>query len=471
MPISFTCRRCQKAYTVPDQFAGRTSQCRQCGANLRIPAGPEPLLADPALYGVAAAPGGAAVPAGAAISAAAPTFVPVCEDPAPGFGTKKLVFFGSLACVALLVAAGMAFAGWYFLFSASPAKNTSADVQPGKKDIGLPAKTTNDDVQSPRDEWTRFLPADCVLITSVRIGELQANEAWKQMLQEKPQNKMEMYYGLGKDNVIQLIRARPRKNLKDKPDEWRFAIAIIMTRQPARAEDIKATLMNSRDRAKISEFREVKAGRFTMYQANSTKTTFTLATRQTTTETLFTARGESFCIVADKMVVYGRAQDLKAVLERDTSPTLAEEMKVALGETDLSRTVAFAFAPRHTPDEPAGSNYLPIAIRGYGNPEKVTVRASGWVAVDSRVRASVKVVCKDDRAADELRRVADLHLLNAKNQPGFHREAVPVIEAVKFQCAGSQVTGTFDVPDSQAAKGCDPFFMLLSTYKYVNLRF
>lgn len=53
MPIAFSCPSCQKDYTVPDQFAGRSTRCRQCGSDMQIPVASfaAPLAAEPAPYG------------------------------------------------------------------------------------------------------------------------------------------------------------------------------------------------------------------------------------------------------------------------------------------------------------------------------------------------------------------------------------------------------------------------------------
>src|SRR5581483_11393383 len=54
MPIAFKCPGCGKDYKVPDEFGGRSSKCRQCGATMAIPqasaavsATPQPPAAPP----------------------------------------------------------------------------------------------------------------------------------------------------------------------------------------------------------------------------------------------------------------------------------------------------------------------------------------------------------------------------------------------------------------------------------------
>src|SRR6516162_2581322 len=39
MPIAFQCK-CGTSYSLPDQFAGKKTKCRKCGADLAIPLAP-----------------------------------------------------------------------------------------------------------------------------------------------------------------------------------------------------------------------------------------------------------------------------------------------------------------------------------------------------------------------------------------------------------------------------------------------
>ena len=54
-----------------------------------------------------------------------------------------------------------------------------------------------------------------------------------------------------------------------------------------------------------------------------------------------TRRTESYCIVGDDLLVFGRLNLLRAVLERDKAPTFSSALDAALKDTDLTATVAF----------------------------------------------------------------------------------------------------------------------------------
>jgi hypothetical protein len=45
--IAFQCPACLQDFTVKDEFAGRATKCRKCGASLRVPAALGPALNEP----------------------------------------------------------------------------------------------------------------------------------------------------------------------------------------------------------------------------------------------------------------------------------------------------------------------------------------------------------------------------------------------------------------------------------------
>lgn len=93
MPVPVTCGACGKAFSVPDEWAGRTGKCPGCGAALTVPVAPPPAFA-------------AAPPPSAG-------FAP------QGFGAVQRPRPGGLTALAVLnfVFAGLGFIGLFALFA------------------------------------------------------------------------------------------------------------------------------------------------------------------------------------------------------------------------------------------------------------------------------------------------------------------------------------------------------------------
>ncbi|XAL98201.1 hypothetical protein OT109_11390 [Phycisphaeraceae bacterium D3-23] len=51
--IAFTCPSCQKPYSVEDRYAGKATQCKQCGVAMTVPGASAPPAAQPAPYAAA----------------------------------------------------------------------------------------------------------------------------------------------------------------------------------------------------------------------------------------------------------------------------------------------------------------------------------------------------------------------------------------------------------------------------------
>lgn len=385
MPINFSCPGCQKGYTVPDQFAGRTSKCRQCGGALQIPAmaAAAPLLADPAVHAAPAA----AVPT----LAAAPTFAPAYEGAAPaGSAMKKLVIFGSIGFVALFLMGGMAFAAWYFLFSGSSISS-----------------------------YEKYLPNDCVAVVSIRVDDFLASDAWKEAKKELPMiedglKEAKEKTGYGPEDISQVFIgiARPEKNKEPG------GIAIIKTVKEIDVEDIK-----SRAKKDHIEFKEEKAGNYTMY----------------------TKSDGAFCKVDGKLLILGSIKDVKAVLERDKKPDLSDGLKAAMKKTDFSKTVAFAAALKDQKvSDLMGGKALPAV-------DKVEAIA-GYVNVTSDIKVSLSLECKDDKSAEEFKKLAEGIITSTKLDKDMPKETSEMLDAIKISQSGTDLTAEFQFKASDAIK-------------------
>lgn len=304
-----------------------------------------------------------------------------------------------------------------------------------------------------------FLPKDCVAVISIQAADLLASDYWKELTKEFPEanqgfDEMEGLLGLARDNIGRIILGVPDVDPKAKWNERPGPVIIISTVKAVSADGIKALQKQKLKKGgKLKEYRAVKAGKYTLYEGPSTK--FTFDKEKPSEEQVYDGRGESFCIVADRLVIYGQARDLKPVLERDKKPELSKELQTALKEVDLSRTAAFAAAmPNHSLLENLGADLDKLA--------KLMVRANGHCAVGKTIKASLTVVCKDDKSANDLRKILDGARVMVKQQdlPKEVKEVVKILDAIKLKNTSTKVMGELEVKSSDAIKA----FKILGTF-------
>lgn len=295
-----------------------------------------------------------------------------------------------------------------------------------------------------------YLPKDCIFVVSVRAADLLASDGWKELTKEIPDvnkglDEMEGHLGLARANVSRIIFGVPDVDTKAKWDERPGPVILIPTAQAVNADGIKALQKQKRSKgAKLREFRAVKAGKYTLYEGPSLKFTFS-SKEKPGEEHVYDGRGESFCIVADKLVIYGKARDLKAVLERDKMPELSKELQAALKEADMSKTIGFAAISKAAAD-PFG-NMPPEMAKYY----KSIKYAHGNCAVGKTIKASLTVVCKDDKSANEVRKILEAFIVMGKQQ-NLPKEIVAILDVVKLKDTGSKVMGELEVKRSDAVK-------------------
>jgi hypothetical protein len=138
-------------------------------------------------------------------------------------------------------------------------------------------------------------------------------------------------FGLELNNVVQLTIA-----LKDSGRP----VQIVRIKKPVTAEEIDKLIPRNLFRtvggeAPPSEARKTSVGALTIYEVPGMS-------------------GTSFAI-AEKVVIYGRTDALKAILERNGDARLSAELTEALGHADFSKTIAVAAV---TPKKALGPDWL-----------------------------------------------------------------------------------------------------------------
>jgi hypothetical protein len=176
-----------------------------------------------------------------------------------------------------------------------------------------------------------------------------------------------------------------------------------------------------------TKYTEVKVGKYTMQEGEKPQYAKRAA--------------KAFCVADSKVVIWGRADSLKAVLERDKKPELSAGMQTVLKETDLSKPIAFAVdlkAILAKKGNPPGQD--PFS-KGLGLAEGV----AGQATLGKSDSMTVIVLCKDATTADDLRKVIEGGVVMVKQMPGLPREVSDGLGALKVTNSGSKLTATSDL--------------------------
>jgi hypothetical protein len=214
MPIALSCPACKSQYQIPDQFAGRQTKCRKCGASLQIPAR------------AAAAPAPAEDGDLAFTAGASPVAVQAYRRKPSGKGRSVWIV---IAVVALL-AAGAA-AGVYWFLSPAGQLGDSA----------------------------RYLPNQTRFLALIRVDQLSASGTWPEIENRLPglkktMDELEKTTGLARGDIDQIMIGWTLAGTET--DEQ---LVIIRTKRDISAAGI-------REHEEYAPFKEVQAGKYALYE-------------------------------------------------------------------------------------------------------------------------------------------------------------------------------------------------------------
>ncbi|MBY0528311.1 MAG: zinc-ribbon domain-containing protein [Gemmataceae bacterium] len=386
MTIAFACPTCSKPFRVPDDMAGRRSQCPACRTSLMVPGGNGAIAPQPAM---APAPMAAPMPYAADGSVATPRR-------RLNLSKKMLVIVGvavlSFGFLAVAVGGGL----WYFVFSAS----------------------------GPGDE-IKYLPNNCQLIGAVRVEQLIASDAYKDIKGALPDREKDWEKDFEKEmgvpvSSIQHVMFGGTLGA-GAPD----FVMVIRTNKDITASDIIANRKNA-------SFKEDKVGNYTVHEGFS----------------------DAFCLPEKRIVVLAKSKEsLKKILERDKKPELSEGLRNAMKHADFSKTVAIAVNFKDIKNKleefvPGGKRTL----------DDVDLDDIEGVALEAKVGKDIAVtnvaLCKDEKSAEDVRKLADGMLViykKIKSVPGS-KEFREILDTWQASVSKSKVSGTMTVKTELVVK-------------------
>jgi hypothetical protein len=280
MPIALSCSGCKSQYQIPDEFAGRQTKCRKCGASLQIPG--------------RAAPPPPAPPAAEAgelefTAGAAPVAVQAYRRKATTKPRRGLWI--AIAVVVLLLGGGAA--AFYWLFSPAGQLGESA----------------------------RYLPNNTRFLALIRVDQLVAAGTWAEIENRLPglkksMDELEKNTGLARGDIEQIMIGWTLAGTET--DEQ---LTIIRTKRDISAAEI-------REREEYAPFKEAPAGKYTLYEGPVIGAVHRSA--------------PAFSVPESRVLILGGVDMLRTVLERDKKPGFVGDMQDRIADTDFSKPLAFA---------------------------------------------------------------------------------------------------------------------------------
>jgi hypothetical protein len=382
MTLAFNCPRCGKQFQVPDNMAGSKAKCGACGAVLQVPTVPAGITATPAAGGPAAPTGRGPTPAGSA--------TPPKPKRRTGLILAVVGLGGLLFSCCVCTGGFFGFVGPYFQLFDPLGLNYRLYG-------GLPPES-------------KYLPENCEFVFVVDMEQVLASDAWSQLKKEVPE--VEKGVSDDKDDGIaatDIARLTYGGRLGENSDGGVF---VVKTKKKVNASEI------SRKKGKGKEEKQTKVKDYTIYGEG----------------------GSAFCVVEDDVMVVGRVEALRKILERNGKASYSDGLKKAMKQVSFSKSAAAAIDLKAIPaDRRKGLLAIP-GMREVGKIVEKAEAATFQVSVKSEIEAVGTVQFPTDGDADEARKLVEAAVVAVKNLDATPAEGKDLLTALQVTTSGSQLT-------------------------------
>ncbi len=276
----------------------------------------------------------------------------------------------------------------------------------------------------------KFMPDNCQMLAAIQMDELLQSGAFKELRREIPEIEQALTQdknnelGLGMDDIEKIVFGNSSVNANEM-------ITVVRTKKPVSAQDMRTN-------RKGTTYTEVKVGKYLLHEPAD-------------------ANSPAFCVPDKKVVIVGRTEALRTILQRDKKPVFPEGLQMAMKQADFSKTIAFALDLKAGQSKPGAPGAMPMMgpnpmfQNGLDKADGLAIQAK----IGSEVRLDVTVLCRDSKSAEDLHKQIDTALGLLKNLPNLSKENADLLDAKNFKVAGANVqySGSFKVsPLIQAYK-------------------
>ncbi len=309
-----------------------------------------------------------------------------------------------------------------------------------------------------RGDELQYLPDDCHLVASLNYQDFLKSKTYQELKKQIPEVGKNLEGGLTEGlgipgNNLARITSALSFGAKPGPEPQ---VGMLNTIKAIKAEDIKAN-KKIQPWMKNHAYKEVKVGTFTLYQQ-----TYQFEINGKIDDKVL--EGPAFCVVEDKLVLFGSVPDLKKILERNKKPALAANLQAGMKEANFSNVASFVLDIQGMPQwarEEMAKNLSKTSPAIEGLAEQVKLLAIK-VNEDGQVKGSATLFCKDAAGAGKVHKAAAMVLADLKSKlkddptaPAPKQELIKgarmFIEAVKLSDKGEEATATVAVEPAAAA--------------------
>jgi hypothetical protein len=262
----------------------------------------------------------------------------------------------------------------------------------------------------------KYLPDHCQTIVSVRPDQILGSDAYKDIKREIAaadksssdwEKDVEEATGIAPSNVQQVVIGVAATD-SSVPD----AIFIVKTNQPVAVDDIKS-------KKKGITPQETKVRDITVYDVY----------------------GTGWCVPETKRVVFGKAETLKKILERNKSAELSDGLRIALKYADFSKAVTMAmdskemYAKLKEANKKNGMDLDQVFDKiGIANPMGDIDGGAYQIDVGKDIKIQSVMLCKDAKTAEDMKVISD-------GFATFFKRLFPKYGADSFETWESSVSG------------------------------
>ncbi|HEY1860000.1 MAG TPA: hypothetical protein VGG61_06580 [Gemmataceae bacterium] len=407
MSIAFSCPDCGKTFKVPDDMAGKKAKCSGCGVMIQI-ANTVGITERPTSRSRGTASEADDWQDEPALKKRASKPLDDDEEDAgedepirrrrPKKRKKqkkamgKLLAFGMVGlAVLLLLGAGGGFAAWYFW----PRNN----------------------------DPMKFMPDDCHMIISLKWDELEHSGALQEIQKGQGlggfrdfQRQFHQNSALSQAVVLRIWHgAKTRAFGLGDPSGGEDYIDVIQTKNAIKLDDYLEVSGGA------NTFTKDRVGRYTIYVAAK----------------------ETVCLADSKTLIMAtKKETLRTVLERGKAPVFSKGLQDALDKVNFSKPFVLAVSPVAGPQIRAPG--APGAADPFGL-DKAVERVDGLALnadIDADMIFGFTIFCRNETSARDFKTAWDKFLGTLKTFPGFPKEGMDLLTAVKLNVAGSTVEGT-----------------------------
>jgi hypothetical protein len=421
MTIAFTCTDCDAPLKVADELAGRKCKCPQCSAVNVVPDadeadGGEARRAKKLGQRITSAPVRSKQPPddgtdGAEVEKPRGKKRARAKPAAGGGGTKWLLLGCGLLTLGgggLLAAGVCGGAVWYFFFSGPAIK----------------------------EEMTYF-PNNTQVVVSVRVDQVRDSKLYKDLkadlgaiAMEKGSEALEGFIGIPVDNIDRVVVAGPANSGPNND-----VVAVVRTNKPVKAADIIATIQK---RTPNLDYIETKVAGKSVYEPRPRG------------GGISSPNAEGFCVVDSKLVVFGKVDTLKSVLNRGKAPELSDRMNSLLKSADFSKAVTLVAQSDTAKGVGSGFGDLfgPAGLPG-GKNQVEAESAVGTLAVDKDLTLKLTLTFKDSKAAADAKTKIESDIADMKRTA---LTDAPDLLTAKVTASGNTVNVEMTIKGTELSK-------------------